>query len=257
MVQDRKKAIVIGASSGIGRALTKVLSSNGYIVGLAARRVELLKDLQKELPAPSYIKRIDVSRQEEAMTLLEELIEQMGGLDLIVLNSGINTHNAALSWQGEIETINVNVSGFVAMANIAVKHFLAQDAGQIVGISSIAALRGSASCPAYNASKAFVVNYLQGLRYRFHGHNNIYVTDIRPGLVDTAMVRGQPRLFWVAQADGAAKQIFQAIRQKRKIAYITRRWSLIAWLLQVLPDWLLAWRYSCNKNKHRPLPEEA
>ena len=237
MVQDRKKAIVIGASSGIGRALAKELGRHGYILGLASRRIELLRQLQKEISVPTYIKRIDVSQAEEAMALLQELIEEMKGLDLIVLNAGINTRNVNLEWSKEIETINVNISGFVACACVAVHHFLMQNSGHIVGISSIAALRGSSTSSVYSASKAFVSNYLQGLRYRLK-ENNIYVTDIRPGLVDTAMIRGQPGLFWVATPEKAAAQIFKAIRKRKKVAYVTRRWQLIAWLARLIPDWI-------------------
>lgn len=242
MIQQSKKAIVVGASSGIGEALAKVLSRNGYEVGLVARRIELLDKLQKEIPSPTYIKRIDVSQAEEAMLLLQQLIKEMGGMDLIVLNSGVNTHNANLDWKGEIETINVNVSGFVAMANIAVKHFLAQNSGHLVGISSIAALRGSANCSAYNASKAYVSNYLEGLRHKL-SRNDIFVTDVRPGFVDTAMIKGQRRLFWVATAEGAAEQIFQAIKKKKKTVYVTKRWRVIAWLVKLLPAWVYNLRY--------------
>ena len=237
-----KKAIVIGASSGIGKALAKVLARNGYEVGLAARRVELLHKLQKEIPSRTVVKQIDVSKPEVAMVLLRELINEMGGMDMIVLNSGVNTRNSELEWEKEIELINVNISGFVAGACVAVKHFGAQGSGHIVGISSIAGLRGSASCPSYSASKAFVSNYLEGLRHRFSA-TNVYVTDIRPGLVDTDMVRGQPGLFWMAAAQDAARQIFQAIKAKKKVAYITRRWLIIAWLIKVMPDWVYSLRY--------------
>lgn len=241
-----KKAIVIGASSGIGAALAKVLGQNGYEVGLAARRVELLQKLKEQIPSQTYVKQIDVSQAERAMTLLRELIKEMGGMDLIVLNSGINTHNVNLDWQGEIDTINVNITGFVACACVAVQHFLAQNSGQIVGISSIAGLRGSGACSSYNASKAFVSNYLEGLRYKL-STNNIYVTDIRPGLVDTALIRGQQGLFWVAQPEGAAEQIFQAIKRKQKVAYITRRWTIPAWLIRFIPDSIWCWIYKKRK----------
>ncbi|MCQ9207849.1 MAG: SDR family NAD(P)-dependent oxidoreductase [Omnitrophica bacterium] len=241
-----KKAIVIGASSGIGRAVAKVLGQDGYEVGLVARRIELLRQLQQEIPAQTYIKQIDVSKHEAAMVLLKELIQEMGGLDLIVINSGINTHNINLDWKPEIKTIDVNVSGFVAMINVAVKHFLAQNSGHIVGISSIAGLRGSGACSSYNASKAFVSNYLEGLRHRFR-RNNIYVTDICPGFVETAMTKGEPGQFWVASAQGAAKQILTAIEKKEKVAYITRRWGIIAWLLKILPDWIYRLRYKIVK----------
>ncbi|MFH1045407.1 MAG: SDR family NAD(P)-dependent oxidoreductase [Candidatus Omnitrophota bacterium] len=239
---QKQKAIVIGASSGIGRALAKVFGEHGYAVGLAARRLELLHQLQKEIPAQTFIKRIDISKPEEAMPALRELIEEMRGADVIVINSGINAHNVSLEWPGENDTIKVNVAGFCAMANIALKYFEGKGAGQLVGISSIAGLRGSATSPAYSASKAFVSNYLEGLRHRVSA-KNIYISDIRPGLVDTEMIKGFSRLFWVASADQAARQILRAIQQKKSIAYITRRWLLIAWLLKIMPDWVYRLRY--------------
>jgi short-subunit dehydrogenase len=239
---NSRKAIVIGASSGIGAALAKELAGNGYEVGLVARRVELLDQLQKEIPAKTYIKRIDISRHQEAISLLQQLIAQMGGIDLIVLNSAVYMRNADLDWKMEIDTLDVNISGFVACASVAVKHFLAKNSGHLVGISSIAALRGSANSASYNASKAFVSNYLEGIRHRLAG-NNIYVSDIRPGLVDTDLNRMSSRLFWVSSPEKAAKQICTAIKRKKKVAYITRRWALIAWLAKLLPDWVYRLRY--------------
>ncbi len=151
-----KAAVIVGASSGIGRELAKTLALNGYGVGLAGRRWELLSDLQAELPGPSYIKRLDVSKPAEAMALLRELIAEMNGVDLFVISAGTGFVNPGLDWQREKETIDVNVSGFAAVANIAAEHLQARGAGHIVGISSLAALRGGGESPAYNASKAFV-----------------------------------------------------------------------------------------------------
>lgn len=242
MFKSKKKAIIIGASSGIGEALAKVLGCNGYAVGLAARRMELLQRLQKEIPTQTYVKRIDLTQPQEAISLLRELINELGGMDLIVLNSGINIHNINLAWEQESNIIDVNVLGFVAMSCAAVNYFLTQGSGHIVGISSIAGLRGSASCPAYSASKAFVSNYLEGLRYRL-SRSKIYVTDIRPGFVDTALIRGRNGLFWVAQPGQAAEQIYRAIRNKEKVAYITRRWGMIAWIMRALPGWIYSVRY--------------
>ena len=239
---DGKKAIVVGASSGIGRALARVLAEAGYELGLVSRRTELLEALQKELPAKACIRPIDVSRPDQAMPLLSELINQMPGVDLIILNAGVNASKPDFNWPGEKQTIEVNISGFAACANLAVQHFLAQNHGHLVGISSIAGLRGSARCPAYNASKAFVSNYLQGLRYKLSRHN-IYVTDIRPGLVDTDMVRDIRRRFWVSTPQAAARQILSAIKKRKKVAYITGRWLLIAWLIRFLPDWAYARKY--------------
>ncbi|MBM4067242.1 MAG: SDR family NAD(P)-dependent oxidoreductase, partial [Planctomycetes bacterium] len=186
-----KKAIIIGATSGIGRELAKILSLNNYVVGMAGRRTELLSNLQREISG-SYIKRIDVAESEEAITFLKELIQEMGGMDMIVISSGVGFINPELDWKQEKETIDVNISGFAAIANAAFKYFSNQGSGYIVGISSIAAIRGSGEAPAYNASKAFVSNYLEGLRQKANKSGiAITVTEIQPGFVNTAMAKGE------------------------------------------------------------------
>ena len=232
-----KKAIVIGATSGIGKELAKILSLNNYVVGMAGRRTELLSNLQREISG-SYIKRIDVAKSEEAITLLKELIQEMGGMDLIVISSGVGFINPELVWKQEKETIDVNISGFAAIANAAFKYFSNQGSGHIVGISSVAAIRGSGEAPAYNASKAFVSNYLEGLRQKARKSGiAITVTEIQPGFIDTAMAKGEG-LFWVSPPGKAARQIFKAINSKKKHAYITKRWRLIALLLKIIPGWI-------------------
>lgn len=232
-----KKAIIIGATSGIGLELARVMARGGCFVGLAGRRLELLEAAWKELAGTVRIKRLDVTLP-EAMGQLRELISEMGGADVVVISSGTGFINPGLEWEKEKATIDVNVSGFAAMANVAFEHFRNSGSGHIVGISSIAAIRGGGEAPAYNASKAFVSNYLEGLRQKAVKLKlPITITDIQPGFVDTAMARGEG-LFWVAPAEKAARQIFAAIEKRKSLAYVTRRWRLIAWLLKLMPGWL-------------------
>lgn len=232
----KRNAIVVGASSGIGRELAKVLAANGFSVGLVARRLNLLSELAHELPTQAFARAIDVSRPVEAMRLLRELIVEMSDVELFVIGAGTGFLNPELDWERERETIDINVSGFAAIVNVAVEHLQARGSGHIVGISSLAALRGSGAAPAYNASKAFVSNYLQGVRQRFSKLTiPVVVTDVQPGFVDTAMAKGEG-LFWVASPQKAAHQIFNAIRERRKQVYVTKRWRVIAWLLRGLPD---------------------
>lgn len=233
-----KKAIIIGATSGIGKELAKVLAKNNYTVGLAGRRTHLLDELKEELPINSFVKYIDVAKPDEAMNQLNELIIEMEGVDLTVLSSGVGSINHDLHWSKEKETIDVNVSGFAAMANVVMHHFLSKGSGHLVGISSIAALRGDGSSPAYNASKAFISNYMQGLRKKISKLGMpIVITDIQPGFVDTALARGDG-LFWVASPQKAAQQIYYAIKSKKNHAYITKRWRLIGWLMKVMPEFI-------------------
>jgi short-subunit dehydrogenase len=228
-------AIIVGASSGIGAALARELDGRGYTLGLIARREELLEGLRRELRGRSFVKRVDVSVPEVAMSQLRELIAEMGDVELYVINAGVGFPNPDLQWEPEATTIQVNVVGFAAMANVALAALKARGSGHIVGISSIAALRGGRHAPAYNASKAFVSNYLEGLRhYCRHRKLPIAVTDIQPGFVDTAMAKS-PNLFWVAPVQKAARQIDRAIVRRRAHAYITRRWRLLAWVMKGLP----------------------
>lgn len=231
-----KKAIVIGASSGIGRELAIELANEGYEVGLMARRMELLQELQNLIPTKTYLDFLDISQPQGAILRLERLIQEMEGVDLVVINSGIGFLNPELDWQKEKQTIDVNVSGFTSMAGAAFNVFLKQGKGHLVGISSIAALRGSDIAPAYHASKAYMANYLEGLRKKaFQSKSRITVTEIRPGYVDTEMAKGDKK-FWMASPKVASEQICSAIRRKKSVAYVTRRWRLIGWLMNILPD---------------------
>jgi short-subunit dehydrogenase len=231
-------AIVIGASSGIGAALARSLSKHGYRVGLAARRDDLLEQVRASLPNAAFARQIDVAQPEQAMAALRELVAAVGDVELYVVSAGVGFLNPSLEWSKERSTIEVNVLGFAAMVNAAVHALEERGSGHLVGISSLAALRGGRAAPAYNASKAFVSNYLEGIRQRCHRRGlPITVTDIQPGFVATAMAQG-PQLFWVAPAERAAEQIFAAIRRRKRHAYVTRRWRLGAWLLRA---WPAAW----------------
>ncbi|NOY39973.1 MAG: SDR family NAD(P)-dependent oxidoreductase [Nitrospirae bacterium] len=233
-----QSAVIIGATSGIGRELAKILSENNYVVGIAGRRTHLLSELQKELPNKSVIKYIDVSSPGDAMSQLKELFSEIGGVDLCIISSGVGFISPDLQWSLEKEVIDVNVSGFAAMANVAMNHFFQRGSGHLVAISSVAAIRGDGDSPSYNASKAFISNYMEGLRKRARKLNlPIVVTDIKPGFVATAMAKGDG-LFWVAPLPKAAQQIFNVIKRKKSHAYITKRWRLIGWLLKVIPDFI-------------------
>ncbi len=235
-----KRAIIVGASSGIGKELAKLIKHEYGIVGLAARRLSLLEALQQELLGQAHISHMDISKPEEAVIKLRELIQAMGGLDLLVVCSGAGYENPDLKWEYERETIDVNVKGFTALACAAMQYFIKQGSGHFAAISSVAALRGSGICPAYNASKAYMSNYLEGLSCKAGAYGkNIAVTDIKPGFVDTAMAQGEG-LFWVAPPEKAAKQIFRIINKRKPGGYVTKRWGLIALLLKIMPRWLYA-----------------
>lgn len=233
-----KKAIIIGASSGIGKELAIVLAKNGYEVGLMARRTELLEALKNEISTKSYVSHIDLNKIPESIEKVGNMIQTMQGVDLVIINSGIGFLNPELDWLKEQQTLDVNVYGFCAVVGEVYKFFAKQRKGHIVGISSIGALRGNPIAPAYNASKSFMSNYLEGLRKKaFQEKLSIIVTDIKPGFVNTDMAKGDGK-FWVATPQKAAEQIYSAINKQKKHAYITHRWRLIGWILKLMPNWL-------------------
>lgn len=250
-----KKVIIIGATSGIGRGLAKVFYGEGYSVGITGRRVELLESLKDELLGDKvdsknqeiFTQSMDLRDIDKSVGQLKDLIKAMDGMELIVLNSGVGFRHDTLNFKEEKETIDVNVTGFVALANLSFNYFISdavptsnQPTGlrHIIGISSIAGLRGRDEAPAYNASKAFVSSYMAGLRHKSVKYNRgITITDIRPGFVQTAMA-SNPRAFWSAPVDKASRQIYKAIKKKKKVIYITKRWNLIALLIRITPDWI-------------------
>ena len=228
------KVIIIGATSGIGEELAKIYAQQDCIVGVSGRRQELLDSLQQQFPGKIVTECFDVTGNENKKHI-ENLIQKLGGLDLLIYNSGYAQLFSSLRWEIEKQTTLVNVNGFVEIINIALNYFLKQKKGQIAVTSSIASIRGNSLTPAYNASKAYVSSYIEGLSIKMYKQKlPIYLTDIQPGFVDTAMAQGNGT-FWVAPVEKAAKQIYKAIKNKKRRVYITKRWWLIAQILKIVP----------------------
>ncbi|MFA7255379.1 MAG: SDR family NAD(P)-dependent oxidoreductase [Candidatus Omnitrophota bacterium] len=242
MKSSKKKAILIGASTGIGRALARKLSAEGYRIALTGRSLERLQALQKELPGESIVKEIDVRDSREAIHSLRNLIMLLHGLDLVIINAGVLCQNEKLQWNLEEEMIKVNALGFAAVANVTADYFSQKGSGCIVGISSVACHRGSGRSPAYNASKAFISNYMEGLRQKF-SNTAIQVIDIRPGFVDTDMVRGRKGLFGIISPEKAAEAIYAAIQKGKRIAYVPAWWGIVIWFFKRIPESVYHWGY--------------
>jgi short-subunit dehydrogenase len=233
-----KKAIVIGATSGIGKELAKILSVHSYRVGITGRRNNLLTELQNENKDCYLIKSFDIIETDKISHNLEELVTELGGLDLLIISSGTGNLNDELDFKIDKLTIDTNVIGFTAIADWAFKFFINQKSGHLVCITSIAGLRGGRAAPSYNATKAFQISYLEGLKQKADKLKfQIHITDIRPGFVNTAMAKGD-KLFWVSPVEKAAQQIFIAIMKKRKIVYVTKRWGILAFVVRNLPNWI-------------------
>lgn len=230
-----KKAIIVGSTSGIGLELSKVLVREGYRVAITGRRFQLLDRLAVEYRDTMIPMEMDVCKTEELADDLGNLVSRLGGLDLLIISAGTGDFNEKLEYHIEKNTIDTNISGFTIIACWAFNYFRKQGYGQLAAITSVAGLRGNPLAPAYNATKAYQVNYLEGLGMKAGKLKMpIIVTDIRPGFVDTAMSKSDVK-FWESTPQKAAEQIFTAIRKGKSKAYITRRWVLIGFLLKIIP----------------------
>jgi short-subunit dehydrogenase len=230
------KIIIIGATSGIGRELAQQYLALGHTVAVTGRREELLLELKEQYPA-LYTDCFDVQAG-NAVERLQSIIASMDGFDLLIYSAGYGDPSTELVAETEIDSTATNVMGFVKMATFTFNYFLQQGHGQLAVISSVAALRGNSWTPAYSASKAYVSTYAEGLNIKARKlHANIVVTDIRPGFVKTKMAKGNGQ-FWVAPLDKAVRQMRAAIAAKKRVAYITKRWALIAFIIKRLPYWV-------------------
>ncbi|MEJ7609970.1 MAG: SDR family NAD(P)-dependent oxidoreductase [Ferruginibacter sp.] len=233
-----KKAIVIGASSGIGEQLAQLLRQDGWTTILTGRREELLKKISGEYPDAFNYSVFDVKETAKVEEKLTELADQSGGCDLLIISAGTGDINEQLLFDIEKDIIDTNVSGFTCVADWAYRYFQEQGHGHLAAITSVAGIRGYRGAPAYNATKAYQLSDLEALRQKSNKSKlPIIVTDIRPGFVNTKMAKGEG-LFWVASPEKAAKQIMSAIRRKRKVVYITKRWRLIATVLRIVPRFI-------------------
>jgi short-subunit dehydrogenase len=177
---------------------------------------------------------------DDALKSFESMLKAVAPVDFVYLCAGTGHLNPDLRWKLEDETIRVNTLGFAALASNAMSFFLKQGHGHLVGITSVAAVRSSSAAPAYGATKAFESHYLESLRFRARRSGlPIFVTEIRPGFVNTAMMKTD-HPFWVSSPAVAACQIAAAVEARKSIAYVTRRWRLVVWLLRLLPSMIYA-----------------
>lgn len=239
-----KKAIVVGASSGIGAALSEALAGRGYSVALVARREELLRDVAGKINriagrnlASVYTN--DVTDFESAAPLFERIVADAGGVDLIVYASGImpGIGPSEYSTEKDRAIIEVNVIGAMAWLNVAAERFEKQKSGTIIGISSVAADRGRRPTPSYNASKAALDTYLEALRNRLTRYG-VHVLTIKPGFVQTDMLTGVklPPFPKPLPVQDAATQILAALDQRAQVRYVPGIWRWVGLVLKHLPS---------------------
>lgn len=237
-MKTSKKAIIVGASSGIGEALAEKLVGDGYVVGITARREDRLIKIKEKFPDNIHICAFDITNHNKSVKCLDQLLDILGGIDLFIYCSGLGGTNKELSFWLDYKIIKVNVTGFTNAMTHIYKYMQKQGHGQIVNISSVAGLRGNHNHAAYHASKSYQSIYMEGLRKKsLKIHCDIAVTDIRPGFIQTDFIKKRPPIL-VCPLDKAVKQMYNAIKNKRKVVYVSARYMIIAFLMKVFPCFL-------------------
>lgn len=227
--------IIIGATSGIGKALFMEYISNDNRVAIIGRRKNLLEELRQEYPTNTIIETADITILSETSIALHRLFQKLAHVDLAIICAGTGEINPTLDYSIERPTLDTNVIGWTFCIDHLYNYFEQQGHGHLVVITSAGGLRGEPAAPAYSATKAYQINYMEALRKKaFKSGNKITITDIRPGLVDTAMAKGEG-LFWVMPVKKVARQICNAIRKKKSKAYITKRWHILATINKIMP----------------------
>ncbi|PIE24728.1 MAG: short-chain dehydrogenase [Planctomycetota bacterium] len=245
MAKSIERAVVIGASSGMGAAIAKRWVARGAKVALLARREEKLEKVAEAIaagwgPGKTIIRRCDVTDTTAAAESFAEIVAELGGLDAICYAAGVMDTGLGedeYSTEKDLPILETNLNGAVAWLNEAARLFTEQKHGTIVGIGSIAGDRGRRAYPSYHAAKAGFATFLESLRNRL-GQHGVQVTTIKPGFIDTPMTRGMEGLFWLKTADEAASIIDRAVKRGRQTAYVPGRWRLVSLVIRSIPSFL-------------------
>ncbi len=227
------KILIIGATSGIGHGLWKYYVANGNEVTVMGRRKELLDAMEQTCPELTRAVQCDIADTASFDLGFEKVLQQSQMLDMAIVCSGVGELNPHLNPATELSTIAVNVTGWTNAVDRIYNFFSTQGHGHLVTITSVGGMQPAAEAPSYSASKAFQINYTKSLQNKSKS-TPITVTEIRPGLVDTRMAKGEG-LFWVMPVDKVVKLIVKAIARKKRLAVVTRRWRPINFLLRHLP----------------------
>jgi len=241
MADRYENALITGATSGIGRGLATWFARRGTCVYACGRREAELQSLRDEITrAGGRLEPVamDVSRTRETIDRIQEIDRGCGGLDLIVANAGvgIETPGWKIRWEDVEKLIQVNVMGAAATVTAVLPQMVERNRGHLVGISSVAAVRGLPQMAGYCASKAYLATFLESLRVDL-SRTGVRVSSVHPGFVRTEMTaRNKHAMPFLVGAEVAAERIGRAIlREARQFVFPWQWWPLMG-AMRLLPN---------------------
>jgi short-subunit dehydrogenase len=235
------KVFITGASSGIGLALAAEYARRGAILGLVARRGEALASFQQSHPThPISIYPADVRDADALAAAAAQFIAHYGCPDIVIANAGVS--RGAVTGHGDLrafrEVMDVNYFGMVATFEPFAAAMMAAGKGSLVGVASVAGVRGLPGSGAYSASKAAAFKYLEALRVEMRP-KGVNVVTIAPGYIRTPMTAHNPyRMPFLMDADRFAAKVADAVGRKTRFAIFPWQMRVVAMLLHVLPRWI-------------------
>ena len=236
------RALILGASSGMGAALARRLVRAGYTVALLSHRESELKAVCDEINASSgrtvavpYVH--DVRHFDEAPELLRQIVADLGGLDVVVYAAGVNYPPGVdrYDFDKDRQMLEVNLIGAFAWLNPVAAMFQSAGRGQIVAISSVAGDRGRVGNPGYNTSKAGLTTYLEALRNRLT-RRGVNVLTVKPGFVKTEMLKAAQNPMFPITPEKAAEDIYAAMRLRKQQIYTPWFWTWIMLVVRNIPS---------------------
>jgi len=229
------KIIIIGATSGLGRGTAEIFANKGHSVGITGRRSELLEEIASRFSTVRTAQ-MDVN-QNDTISILENLIQNLGGMDMLLYSSGIGEANLNIDYENENRTNKTNIDGFTKIACFAYHYFKNQGYGHFAVISSVAGFRGLRGAPSYSATKGYQRLFMESLAQTAH-HEKVKIkfTTIVPGFVDTALLKEKYPL--ILSLTKAVRIITKGLLKQKRYIYVDGKWRFIVFCMRLIPNWI-------------------
>ena len=247
------RVVISGASSGLGLALARHYLQQGAVVGVVARRANLLQSLSQQFPQQVYCYPLDVRDAVATQAAAQDFIARAGVPDIVIANAGVSAGTLTeYAEDSEVfqRVMDINVLGMVKTFQPFLAAMREAGCGKLVGIASVAGFRGLPGAGAYSASKAAAISYLESLRVELYG-SGVRVVTICPGYIKTPMTAVNPYpMPFMLPAEVAARRIARVIASGKSLAVVPWQMGVVGRVLKLLPDWLYDFLFS--KAPHKP-----